>query len=350
MIFLNDKIVIPDFCPFRQGCSRADDCPTINASVCSPGTCAEDDPSFVCSCTAPGVESSGVMACGGRYVGDTCVTGCKMSDPCRTFSCDNAVCSSSGGVPRCNCLPGFVQQNPNRCVDVCNPSPCSGGTCEHVATGAGFKCVCSPGFVHVTDTTCLPVSGPMTVSTTSTTKTTTTTTTQSLKTTAMQASSTTSATPKSDSTTISSGAPAPNAETTSNRTASVSNVTASSNLGADTVSDDESSSTTIAIVASVVGVMLLALVGAFVYWRRSKSTFRESKSDSGASISVGTYGAVPRTDLVDVNVNQSSRYGAAPQSSDVAAIPPATYDVAPPEQPASKNHYTPAPSSPWQAM
>jgi hypothetical protein len=351
-IFLNDKIVIPDFCSFRQGCARADDCPTINASVCSPGTCAEDDPSFVCSCTAPGVESSGVPACGGRYLNDTCVTGCKMSDPCRSFSCVNAVCSSDGGVPRCTCLPGFVRQNPNLCADACIPNPCSGGTCEHVATGAQFKCVCGPGFVLSTDTTCVSVSLPSstTKQPTTTTTTTTTTTAQSTKTTTTRPSSTTSATPIAKSTTLSGAPNSGGGETTSNGTASVSNITASSNLGADTVSDGDSSTTTIAIVVSVVGVMLLALIGAFVFWWRSKSAARESTSDSGiASISIGAYGAVPRTDVA-ADVNQSNRYGAAPHSSDVAAIPPpATYDVAPPEQPTLKNHYTPAPSSPWQA-
>jgi hypothetical protein len=292
-IQINMRVVIPDWCTKRQGCAPADDCPFINAAVCSPGTCAEDATSFGCSCTAAGVESSGAPACGGRYAGDSCPTGCRMADPCRSIMCVNGSCSN--GV--CTCLPRFAPASPTVCVDVCNPSPCGAATCEYL-TGSQFRCVCPAGTTFgngmcapdpavcssatcqgptskcrndscscdtpfVLDSTKQKCVSPPTPSPTPP------------PTTSIGTTSTLTSVTKSTIVNNSTMGSAING-TASNASNVASNATVTS-LGAESVGDSEStdSSMTVGIVAGVIAVLCVALIAAFACWWRAKSRSRE---------------------------------------------------------------------------
>lgn len=313
-IQINMRIVIPDWCTKRVNCAPADDCPFINAAVCSPGTCAEETASFLCSCTAPGVESSGVAACGNRYMGDTCPIGCRAIDPCRSVACVNGSCN--GGV--CTCNARFAAVSATVCADVCNPNPCGSGVCEY-GVGSQFTCVCPSGTV-LQNKACVPIAacnattcqGPTSrcqndaclcdapfildvtkqkcVSSPTAAATTTTTTTQApASSTTTTAANTTSRATKSQSTSMTNSSLALTANSTTAASPPIDAGSSSSTpVGADMVGDSESSgsgsSTTVAIVLGVIAVLCVALVAAFVCWWRAKSRSGEPVEDPTAPV------------------------------------------------------------------
>ncbi|XP_076341012.1 uncharacterized protein LOC143241668 [Tachypleus tridentatus] len=119
---------------------------TMDFSYCPMGTkCSENNVSYWCTCSEGYNQLTSFFSGKDKdkkYPTEICEdkNECLEPDTCP----ENAKCRNLPGTYECNCKSGF-RKHDNKCVEICNPSPCDNGKCEVVEDN--FFCRCNTGYI-----------------------------------------------------------------------------------------------------------------------------------------------------------------------------------------------------------